>query len=85
MNPEIVSYKWGEIKVQTINDDGFITNKIYKDCKLYPGGSCEWDWSKTDTHHKPGIQFADIDDLIKENNTAVILLTRGMECIHPQK
>ena len=78
MNPEIVSFKWGEIKIRERDGENF-TNYTYKDCKLFPGGSIEWDWAKTGTHHKPGIQIADVDDLITEHKDAVILLTRGMD------
>ena len=49
-----------------------------RDFKLWPGGAREWDWSETDTHHVPGIQPADVEELIK-NGSCVIVLTRGMD------
>jgi hypothetical protein len=49
-----------------------------KDFKLYPGGGREWDWNETGTRHVPGIQPADVAELL-ENGSRVIVLTRGMQ------
>jgi hypothetical protein len=48
-----------------------------KDFKLWPGGGREWDWSETDTHHAPGIQPADVAELL-DNGSRTVVLTRGM-------
>ena len=51
---------------------------IRKDVKLYPGGGREWDWSETGTRHVPGIQPADVQELLAHGATAVVL-SRGMD------
>lgn len=49
-----------------------------RDYKLYPGGGRAWDWNETGTHHVPGIQPADLKELLAHGST-VIVLSRGME------
>lgn len=73
-NPTVLSHKWGSI---TVLYNGKVS--IYRDCKLFPGGSKEWDWKETGTRHNPGIQVADLYDIEKyiDNNT-VIILSRGV-------
>jgi hypothetical protein len=51
-----------------------------RDFKLYPGGGREWDWAETDTHHVPGIQPADVEELL-EHGSRVVVLTRGMHLV----
>ena len=65
----IVSISWGEIIVEGIGRIG--------DVKLWPGGGREWDWSETGTHHDPGIQPADVEELIAKGSEFVVL-SRGM-------
>jgi hypothetical protein len=48
-----------------------------KDFKLWPGGGRAWDWSEANTHHMPGIQIADVDELIT-HGAKEIVLSRGM-------
>ncbi len=48
------------------------------DVKLYPGGGRAWDWNETGTHHSPGIQPADVMELL-ENGAEVVVLGCGME------
>jgi hypothetical protein len=48
-----------------------------KDFKLYPGGGREWDWRETGTQHDPGIQPADVEELL-ERGATVVVLSRGM-------
>jgi hypothetical protein len=48
-----------------------------KDAKLYPGGGREWNWNETGTGHDPGIQPADIHELL-EHGAKVIVLSRGV-------
>jgi hypothetical protein len=47
------------------------------DFKLYPGGGREWDWKETNTHHVPGIQPADVEELLA-HDSRVVVLSRGM-------
>ena len=48
-----------------------------KDFKLYPGGAREWDWNETGTRHIPGIQPADVQELL-DHGSRVIILSKGM-------
>ena len=68
-SPRINELSWGRMAI-----DGVGTGK---DFKLWPGGGREWDWTETGTHHVPGIQPADVDELLV-NGSQVIVLTRGM-------
>ena len=38
----------------------------------------EWDGKETDTHHVPGIQPADVEELL-DHGSKVIVLSRGMQ------
>jgi hypothetical protein len=49
-----------------------------KDFKLYPGGGRRWDWAKTGTRHRPGIQPADVEELL-DHGATVVVLSRGMQ------
>ena len=51
---------------------------VGKDMKLYPGGGREWDWTETGTSHSPGIQPADVQELVDRGAT-VVVLSRGMQ------
>ena len=54
----------------------------YKDAKLFPGGSREWNWRETGTEHSSGIQPADVEELL-DHNAKIVVLSRGMkECLH---
>lgn len=50
------------------------------DTKLWPGGDRAWDWRETGTHHVPGIQTADVKELLA-NGARVVILARGMELV----
>ncbi len=50
----------------------------FRDAKLWPGGAREWDWEVTGTRHQPGIQPADVEELLPYQ-PAVIVLSRGRE------
>ena len=67
-SPRIASIEWGRITL----DDG----STFKDARLFPGGSREWDWNETGTHHEPGIQPADVAELL-EHGATTIVLSRG--------
>lgn len=49
----------------------------FKDAKIFPGGAREWDWRETGTRHAPGIQPADVQELIEHGAKAVVL-SRGI-------
>jgi hypothetical protein len=68
-SPRINELSWGRMAV-----DGVGTGK---DFKLWPGGGREWDWMETGTHHIPGIQPADVEELLA-NGSQAIVLTQGM-------
>jgi hypothetical protein len=44
----------------------------YTNAKLFPGGARTWDWNETGTRH-PGIQPADVEELLQRGATAVVL------------
>lgn len=68
-SPHINHVSWGRMEIDGVG--------VGKDFKLWPGGGREWDWRETDTHHVPGIQPADIKELI-DNGCQKIVLSRGM-------
>lgn len=69
ISPLITSFSWGRLEV-----DG---DKRYKDAKLFPGGSEQWDWNETGTHHVPGIQPADLETLL-QHDCEIIILSKGV-------
>jgi hypothetical protein len=71
-SPRIAHLAWGEMEVEGL-DRG-------KDMMLWPGGGRPWDWSETGTRHEPGIQVADVEELL-ENGARTVVLTRGMELV----
>lgn len=46
---------------------------VFKDVKTYPGGAREWDWNETGTRHSPGIQPADVQELLSRGASVVVL------------
>lgn len=69
-SPRVLDLSWGRIEVEGCTAP-------YKDAMLFPGGSREWDWNETGTSHQPGIQPADIEDLL-EHGAKVVVLGCGM-------
>ena len=65
----ITHLSWGKMTIEGIGQG--------KDFKLWPGGGRPWDWNETNTHHYPGIQPADIEELL-EHGAKEIVLSRGM-------
>ena len=49
-----------------------------RDAKLWPGGGRAWDWNETGTHHRPGIQPADVMELL-DHTPEVVVLSRGRQ------
>ncbi len=68
ISPEITEHGWGRIVIEG--------DRVYKDVKLFPGGAREWDWTETGTSHSPGIQAADVEELL-ERGARVIILSKG--------
>jgi hypothetical protein len=64
-SPRISHLSWGHIEVEG--------HPPFKDAKIFPGGAREWDWRETGTRHVPGIQPADVRELIEHGARAVVL------------
>ncbi len=69
-SPKILDVSWGRMDVEG--------HGIGKDYKLYPGGGRGWDWSETGTRHVPGVQVADVEELLAHGAT-VVVLSLGMD------
>lgn len=69
-SPRITHLSWGHIEVES-HDTAF------KDAKLYPGGAREWDWRETGTQHEPGIQPADVEELL-QHGAKIVVLSKGV-------
>ena len=67
-SPRILETSWGRIEVAGLG--------AVRDAKLWPGGGRGWDWSETRTHHVPGIQPADVEELLA-HGSQVVVLSRG--------
>lgn len=68
----IRAIEWGKIDVVGIGK--------FRDAKFFPGGVKDWDWKQTNTHHDPGIQPSDVEELL-ENGSEFIVLSRGMQLV----
>ena len=68
-SPRISRLSWGRMEVDGVG--------VGKDFKLWPGGGREWNWRETGTRHLPGIQPADVSELL-EHGSETVVLTRGM-------
>ena len=64
-SPRISHLSWGRLEVE-----GY---PPFKDAKVFPGGARAWDWRETGTRHSPGIQPADVQELIDHGAKAVVL------------
>ena len=71
-NPSIASFSWGRI----VDSEG----RVFKDARLFPGGAEPWNWRRTGTRHDPGIQIADLSDLLS-TGPDVIILSRGVDLV----
>lgn len=68
-SPRIIHQSWGKLQAEDY--------PTFKDAKLYPGGAREWDWNETGTSHSPGIQPADVEELL-EHGAEIVVLGRGV-------
>ncbi|MBA2346285.1 MAG: Mth938-like domain-containing protein [Rubrobacter sp.] len=66
-SPRVTHVSWGRLETE----DG-----AFKDAKLFPGGAKEWDWKETGTRHEPGVQSADVEELL-EHGATVVVLSKG--------
>lgn len=64
-SPRVLQLAWGCLEVEGLG--------AFKDAKLYPGGGRAWDWRETGTHHVPGIQPADVAELLEQGATEIVL------------
>ena len=69
-SPHIAHVAWGEMEIEGLGAG--------RDFKLYPGGGRAWDWTETGTHHVPGIQPSDVEELL-DHGSRVVVLSRGMQ------
>ncbi|XP_069496046.1 mth938 domain-containing protein isoform X1 [Ambystoma mexicanum] len=69
-SPNISNISWGSMKVQGCP-------QVYKDCKVWPGGSRTWDWRETGTNHHPGVQPADLEEVVQKG-VKTLVIGRGM-------
>lgn len=69
-SPHITHLSWGHLQVEG-------QASSFKDAKLFPGGSRAWDWCETGTRHVPGIQPADVEELL-ERGSNVVVLSKGI-------
>jgi hypothetical protein len=65
-SPRVTHLSWGRLEVEGADCP-------FKDAKLFPGGARAWDWRETGTNHEPGIQPADVEELLEHGATAVVL------------
>ena len=63
-SPRVTDLAWGRLEVE---------GTTFKDAKLFPGGARAWDWNETGTNHEPGIQPADVEELLERGATTVVL------------
>lgn len=68
-SPAIEHFEWGRIRIAGVGE--------VKDAKLYPGGARAWDWNETGTRHEPGIQPADVTELL-DQGAEVVVLSKGV-------
>lgn len=68
-SPTIDAISWGTTRVEDHGE--------FKDAKLWPGGARAWDWNETGTSHDPGIQPADVEELV-DAGAETVVLSRGM-------
>lgn len=64
-SPLVVADGWGYIEIEGLGR--------FRDAKVWPGGGRAWDWRETGTEHRPGIQPADVDELVEHELDFVVL------------
>jgi hypothetical protein len=69
-SPRVTHVSWGRLLVEG-------KAAPLKDGKLYPGGARQWDWNETGTRHVPGIQPADVEELLA-HGAKIVVLSKGI-------
>ena len=69
-SPRVTHSAWGRMEIEGVGSG--------RDFKLWPGGGRAWDWNETGTHHAPGIQPADVEELLS-HGSKIVVLGRGRE------
>src|SRR5688572_26113799 len=67
-SPRVVDDGWGFVEIEGLGR--------FRDVKLWPGGARAWDWGEAGTDHQPGIQPADVTELL-DHRPDVVILSRG--------
>ena len=62
--PRILELNWGSIKTEA---------GTFRDAKLWPGGGRNWDWHETGTRHRPGVQAADVTELLEHGADTIVV------------
>ncbi len=65
---------WGRIEIEGVGK--------FRDAKVFPGGAREWDWNETGTAHEPGIQPADVAELLDHGATTIVLSQGRLKRLH---
>ena len=77
---QVSKFSWDHTEVT----DKHNKTRTYHDCKIWSCGdvfgSKEWDWRLTDTHHKPGVQIADAEELLNYG-IDILILSRGVRLV----
>lgn len=68
-SPLVRELHWGRVDTEAGS---------FRDAKLWPGGGRNWDWNETGTSHTPGIQPADVVELL-DNGATTVLLSQGQQ------
>src|SRR3974390_1242070 len=68
-SPRIANVVWGRIDVEGIGK--------FRDAKGFPGGARGWGWDENGNAHEPGIQPADVAELLDHGATTIVL-SKGM-------
>jgi hypothetical protein len=63
-SPLVRELDWGRVDTEA---------GAFRDAKLWPGGGRGWDWNETGTAHVPGIQPADVAEMLDHGATRVVL------------
>jgi hypothetical protein len=69
-SPQVRNHGWGYVEVDGVGR--------LRDAKLWPGGGRAWDWNETGTRHQPGIQPADVAELL-EHAPEIVVLSKGRQ------
>ncbi len=69
-SPKVQKDGWGFVEVEGLGS--------LRDAKLWPGGGRAWDWNETGTQHQPGIQPADLMELL-DHGPDIVILSQGRQ------